>query len=127
MATCPECGSEVADQDLFCPFCGISLGPVAGAGNSDIDEFASTVIIDKPQARQGVENPEQTVAVDKDAGGNDRSAEIPLADMDAVPTPTILSEFERDSLSTGSGPRNDAGGVPVANPGPQTSADATSP
>ncbi|HEX8639212.1 MAG TPA: protein kinase, partial [Pyrinomonadaceae bacterium] len=37
MAYCYECGSEVAPDDIFCPYCGISLSPV-NAGVSAIDE-----------------------------------------------------------------------------------------
>ncbi len=40
MAYCYECGSEVAQIDVFCPYCGISLKPVAIAGDNN-DDFSS--------------------------------------------------------------------------------------
>ena len=45
MAKCPECGSEVAGNDIFCPYCGISLQPpVADEPESD-ESMASTIMI----------------------------------------------------------------------------------
>jgi serine/threonine-protein kinase len=44
MAYCYECGSEVAPEDVFCPYCGISLTPIntgepaAGKPVSDVSE-----------------------------------------------------------------------------------------
>ncbi len=43
MTYCQECGSEVAENDIYCPFCGISLKPIADPGASALDEFASTI------------------------------------------------------------------------------------
>ena len=43
MTTCHQCGSEVADNDSFCPYCGISLAPVAIPSAAE-DEFASTIL-----------------------------------------------------------------------------------
>jgi eukaryotic-like serine/threonine-protein kinase len=43
--TCHECGSEVAEIDVFCPFCGISLEPVSLADDQIDDSMASTIMI----------------------------------------------------------------------------------
>lgn len=40
MVYCPECGSEVAQTDTFCAYCGISLQPVAVADTSAIPSEA---------------------------------------------------------------------------------------
>src|SRR5262252_6958121 len=47
MTTCHQCGSEVAENDVFCPFCGISLAPVA-VPDAENDEFASTIMMPLP-------------------------------------------------------------------------------
>lgn len=43
MAYCYECGSEVAEIDIFCPYCGISLKPVAAVG--DDSSMDKTVVM----------------------------------------------------------------------------------
>lgn len=35
MAYCHECGSEVAENDIFCPYCGITLQPMTFGGIND--------------------------------------------------------------------------------------------
>ncbi len=49
MTYCHECGSEVAENDVFCPFCGISLRPIAVAGSEDEAAFESTIIMPLPE------------------------------------------------------------------------------
>ncbi len=36
MSYCHECGEQVAKEDVFCPFCGITLKPVAAVNDSSI-------------------------------------------------------------------------------------------
>lgn len=48
MALCHECGSEVAENDIFCPFCGISLEPISLGGAETAAEFENTVIMSLP-------------------------------------------------------------------------------
>ncbi len=43
--TCHECGSDVAEIDVFCPFCGISLEPVSLTDDQYDESMASTLII----------------------------------------------------------------------------------
>ena len=59
MAYCPECGSEVAEIDVFCPFCGISLQPIAVENNED-DALSSTIMIphSEVEANEKLENSE---------------------------------------------------------------------
>ena len=57
MAYCYECGSEVAPEDVFCPYCGISLTPIntgesaAGEPVSDVSELVKEF---KPNATADV-------------------------------------------------------------------------
>lgn len=47
MAYCPECGEKVAEIDVFCPFCGISLQAVKSA--NEVDSFDSTIVISQSE------------------------------------------------------------------------------
>jgi serine/threonine protein kinase len=48
MALCHECGSEVAENDVFCPFCGISLKPIE-IDDGELDPaFESTIVMSTP-------------------------------------------------------------------------------
>ncbi|MGI8640088.1 MAG: protein kinase domain-containing protein [Pyrinomonadaceae bacterium] len=47
MAYCHECGSEVAENDAFCPFCGITLQPIIVENDED-DALSSTIMIPHP-------------------------------------------------------------------------------
>src|SRR5690606_24566370 len=43
MPACPECASEVADNDIYCPYCGISLRPAELAPLPE-DPLAQTIV-----------------------------------------------------------------------------------
>ena len=42
MAYCHECGSEVAEIDTFCPYCGITLQPIIIENGDGDDSLGST-------------------------------------------------------------------------------------
>jgi hypothetical protein len=74
MTTCHQCGSQVAETDAFCPFCGISLAPIAVPAGEE-DEFASTIIMPtaksepspvetEPAPAEGPETPLEPVPVE---------------------------------------------------------------
>lgn len=64
MIRCHECESEVAENDLFCPYCGISL-PRAGAAAAEPDDaMASTIIMPIPPS--GAAGPELSTVRDTD-------------------------------------------------------------
>ncbi len=44
MSYCPECGEQIAKDDIFCPFCGISIKPIAPVE----DNSMSATIVDMP-------------------------------------------------------------------------------
>ena len=44
MSYCPECGEKIAKEDIFCPFCGISIKPVAPVDDASMSE----TIVDMP-------------------------------------------------------------------------------
>lgn len=47
MAYCHECGSQVAEIDVFCPYCGITLKPI-GVENEN-DEMTKTIAINSSE------------------------------------------------------------------------------
>ncbi|HYJ90619.1 MAG TPA: zinc-ribbon domain-containing protein, partial [Pyrinomonadaceae bacterium] len=121
MTTCHQCGSEVAQNDAFCPHCGISLAPIA-VPSSENDEFASTIIMPtasaKPpeiplaeeQASAPIEEssgPEPISAADEQPEVDEESPTVtaepipvtpePAVDYENVPTPPALEELERSA------------------------------
>ncbi len=51
MAYCFECGEQVAENDIFCPYCGISIQPAAVADAvDDVDPFDKTIVVSPPAA-----------------------------------------------------------------------------
>ncbi len=38
MSYCPECGEKVANEDVFCPFCGITLKPIVPVEDNSLSE-----------------------------------------------------------------------------------------
>lgn len=113
MITCHQCGSEVAENDAFCPYCGISLQPVAVPAAED--EFASTIIMaptqpapPKPPAsvEEGpvIDAVEATEPEPEDEPARSEPEERPAAvshlsadqpDYTDIPTPPALTELER--------------------------------
>lgn len=71
MALCHECGSEVAENDVFCPFCGISLKPIEIDDGQHDPAFESTIVM-TPDAPPG-----ETGAPAENAAGNDILEETP--------------------------------------------------
>lgn len=45
MKHCQECDSEVADNDIFCPYCGISMQVAETVSSADDDAFTKTIVI----------------------------------------------------------------------------------
>ena len=49
MKHCHECDSDIADNDTFCPYCGISIAGVpVQAASGDEEAFSSTIVISSP-------------------------------------------------------------------------------
>jgi len=73
--TCYECDSEVAENDVFCPFCGISLKPSALAETGTDDSMASTIMIPPPDTRRtAIASPETSPKNDAPAVSDLREA-----------------------------------------------------
>lgn len=78
MTKCPECDSEVAELDTFCPYCGISLNPVVLPADAAADEMASTIVMSsKPKLADIMPAPDSKAAAPEAV---------------AVPTPQILEK-----------------------------------
>ena len=77
MAYCYECGSQVAEIDVFCPFCGISLKPVTVGGGDDAS-MDKTIIISGGESsaliEQSVSEPIEITQTEQIAGAQKKSA-----------------------------------------------------
>ncbi|MGB7069145.1 MAG: protein kinase [Pyrinomonadaceae bacterium] len=47
MTKCPECSADITDDDVFCPFCGITQKPLVPDGEFD-ESFESTIMMGPP-------------------------------------------------------------------------------
>ena len=102
--TCHECGSNVAEIDVFCPFCGISLEPVSLAENETDDSMASTIMI-QPSEIDALANAAKTTSPPVGASAGELEPEGVVAgktdsaaraadevSLDDIPTPLILGD-----------------------------------
>lgn len=84
MAYCPECGEKVAEIDVFCPFCGISLQAVKSANEGD--SLDSTIVISASETNLPIPSslPEQTLPAEETTSiaveENESSEEIGMND-----------------------------------------------
>lgn len=89
MAFCHECGKEVAETDVFCPYCGVSLEPVSLDGQEASgavgDPFDSTIAIDQAD-REVPAEPQQETA----GGESGISGEIGDESFGDIPTPLFI-------------------------------------
>ncbi len=67
MAYCPECGEQVAEIDVFCPFCGIALPTVSSANQDDL--FDSTIVnpLLKTDSPEIISQPDENLIIDETA------------------------------------------------------------
>lgn len=104
MKYCHECGSEVANLDLFCPYCGISQPTPDDAVQAD-DPFASTIMISSAGPPELSERLLNTDPKDKSSenilSDTDKNIRFDAAteesirvDTASVETEPILSELE---------------------------------
>ena len=110
MIKCHQCDSEVAENDAFCPYCGISLQPVTVPAEDD--EFASTIIMPPAQSASQqsaaeltpepvkISEPEPVIeAVELEEPIAEEVASPPVEvyepDYGDLPTPPALAELER--------------------------------
>lgn len=114
MTRCHECDSEVAEIDVFCPYCGISLKPAAPLPEEADDSLASTIMMPKSdvadlQARadksasETIKPPE--AAASPDSAAVTGTTEEPAGDfptIDDIPPPVILGDLGKtaDNIKT---------------------------
>lgn len=96
MAFCHQCGLEVAEIDIFCPHCGISLEPVSLPGPEIDDPYANTIAIDKSELAVPDETApdgpgsEAAESAAEEAGGQEAA---PASEpFDDIPTPIFIEQ-----------------------------------
>jgi serine/threonine-protein kinase len=102
MSLCQECGSEVSEADVFCPYCGISLprsSEQVPAVIVDDDSMESTIMMSPEEAanyKSEVAHEPSKTAENPDIFGEPKTADNILDKQTAptledIPTPSILS------------------------------------
>lgn len=87
MSYCPECGSEVANNDVFCAYCGISLPNVSAVQETEIEHPPTSDLANDLIVAESTQNENPTLAND--------SAEF---EDDSLPSkPVLLQENEFES------------------------------
>lgn len=117
MTFCHECGSEVAENDAFCPYCGITLHPIEVPPDQEEEAFASTIMMPLPKSSKINGAAEPIADISTEAHENNVSAvpavaaedtkpdpsvndmDEPLPDIDDIPPPVFLQEHEKESPS----------------------------
>lgn len=96
MSLCQECGSEISNSDVFCPFCGISIVRSAPPEPVADESMESTIVITPAQAA----DLKQAAAVDASTNTADAPQDAESAPpvfsrtaptLEDIPTPMVLS------------------------------------
>ena len=61
MAYCHECGEQVAENDGFCPYCGITLQPIAVAGGKENDSQSDVFAVRQSEMTATAQSGEASV------------------------------------------------------------------
>lgn len=77
MAYCHDCGAQVADQDIFCPYCGVSLEPVSLSGAAS-DPALENTISNEPSPVQTQDGPGDPAEPGGYVPGDATMASIPV-------------------------------------------------
>ena len=76
MNYCHECGSEIAEIDTFCPFCGISLKP-AFVSDSVPDEQDKTIAVNQSDLQDLLPQPDSPpVEKTEDSFAAEKSSDV---------------------------------------------------
>lgn len=110
MIYCHECGSEVAEADAFCPYCGITLQkpePIAEApeiiepvaAETDEQEFESTIVMSPTEldAQRAAMNEQSELEHSNTTEPTPMESidEEPPVDVDSIPTPSVIADLEK--------------------------------
>lgn len=97
MSLCQECGSEISEADLFCPFCGISIVRPSQPEPVVDESMESTIVITPAQAEElkrsaAADSPSIKAGADIAPAENEPSITSRTAPtLEDIPTPMILS------------------------------------
>ncbi len=99
---CHECGSAITAAETFCPYCGISLAPVALDGDTVDESLESTIMISPGEAENLAKMAKaapanETPTVEEPAPDQTPDNEEPsVSDLaEDVPVPSIISDLGR--------------------------------
>ncbi|MDQ3802024.1 MAG: protein kinase [Acidobacteriota bacterium] len=104
MSYCHECGSEVAKEDIYCPFCGIALQQNPAAAEVDAAASSSTTVA-TPDAALPFEATQVDVPLESPIEPVREDEEVVIED---VSLPEIPREFDSGAHSVDSFLKSDA-------------------
>ena len=95
MIYCYECGEQVAEDDIFCPYCGISLMPIKVGEEEEDDSMSKTIAIDKP-APENVENVAEEKTAESLSTGDEAAPAAPFNQTSDKITDQRTDSFSND-------------------------------
>jgi serine/threonine protein kinase, bacterial len=102
MAYCHECGEKVAEIDVYCPYCGISLQPISIAGE-DIS-FEKTIVADAPAVPEKPREDSQTYessgsTTEEGFYPKTEEVEIPAEVFEEINAPAAIADSSEPSAA----------------------------
>ena len=92
MISCHECGEKVAEDTVFCPFCGISMNPVAVGDAQSEDALESTIMMPPSEIAKMVEaESKESTGAAAGKGKEEAAAE----EINDIPMPGILQGISK--------------------------------
>ena len=88
MSYCPECGEQIAKEDIFCPFCGISITPAAPVADNSMSE----TIVDRPAVAINKESLDALTAKSNTEAPKIETQIEPAAEVERPAEPVLKNE-----------------------------------
>jgi len=108
MIYCHECGSEVAETDAFCPYCGITLQqpepaaetPQSAESTDDDQEFDSTIVmspaeLEAQKAALSEHQADEEPPISTPSPVEESIADDDIDEVDSIPTPGVITDLEK--------------------------------
>ncbi|HVE56465.1 MAG TPA: protein kinase [Pyrinomonadaceae bacterium] len=102
MSYCPECGEQIAKDDVFCPFCGISIKPIAPVEDSSMSE----TIVDMQPIAINKEALDALTAKSNQETPKTETQNEPVAEQPQTSSESIEKPQDAHAFSTGNTSEN---------------------
>ena len=98
MKLCVECNSEVADNDLFCPYCGIAMPGADISDSAAEDSFDSTILISASEMASLPVEPDVSIIPEQPIQLEDSIELVPNVSPDVPDLPIALSSLDNEII-----------------------------